>query len=344
MKRAILAAAIGAGGYLAYRALQPRYDFRGKHALITGGSRGLGLVLARELSRLGARLSICSRTGDQLARAQEELSRRGDEVVAVECDITNRDRVNEFVAVAHQKHGPIDVLINNAGAIQVGPIETMNQEDFEQSLLTHFWGAYYTIQEVLPEMKRRGTGRIINIASIGGKVAIPHMLPYTTGKFALVGFSEGLRAELSDTGIVVTTVCPGLMRTGSHVNARFKGKHEKEYAWFATGGSVPGASMNAERAARQILTASARGDAEIVLSLPAKLVALVHGVFPNLTIGMLSLLDRLIMPEPDGIGRSSRAGEHSRGRLPGLITTLNDRAAAANNEVSPAPASVRAGS
>ncbi|HEY1187856.1 MAG TPA: SDR family oxidoreductase, partial [Gemmata sp.] len=222
MNRGLLLTALGVGGYLTYRALKPRYDFRNRHVLITGGSRGLGLVLARQLAGSGARLSICSRDASELSRALGELEGAGARVAAIECDVTDRDRVRELVAVARQRNGPIDVLINNAGVIRVGPAETMRAEDYEQSLQTHFWAPLYTTLEVLPEMKARRSGRIVNVASVGGKVAVPHLLPYSAGKFALVGFSDGLRAEVARHGIVVTTACPGLMRTGSHLNAEFK--------------------------------------------------------------------------------------------------------------------------
>ena len=177
MNRALLAAAAGVGGYLAYRALRPRYDFRDKHVMITGGSRGLGLVLARQLAARGARLSICSRDPSELVRAVGDLTARGANVVAVECDVTDRGRVREFVAIARQKNGPVDVLVNNAGMIRVGPVEEMREEDFEASLRTHFWAALYTTLEVVPDMKARGAGRIVNVASIGGKIAVPHLLP-----------------------------------------------------------------------------------------------------------------------------------------------------------------------
>ncbi|VTU00445.1 ketoacyl reductase : Ketoacyl reductase OS=Cystobacter violaceus Cb vi76 GN=Q664_51510 PE=4 SV=1: adh_short [Gemmataceae bacterium] len=333
MNRALLAAAVGVGGYLAYRVLRPRYDFRNKHVLITGGSRGLGLVIARQLAARGARLSICSRDGSELVRAVGDLTRRGANVVAVECDVTDRDRVREMIAIARQKNGPIDVLVNNAGMIRVGPVEEMREEDFEASLRTHFWAALYTTLEVVPDMKARGAGRIVNVASIGGKIAVPHLLPYTAGKFALVGLSHGMRVELARYGIVVTTVCPGLMRTGSHLNAEFKGQHEKEYAWFSLGNATPGFSMSAETAAAKVLDACAVGDAEAVLGLPAKLGVAAMAACPNLTDSLLALADRWVLPERGGIGTGVAKGHESRGALPPVVTTFTDRAAARNNEL-----------
>jgi NAD(P)-dependent dehydrogenase (short-subunit alcohol dehydrogenase family) len=335
VNRALLLATLGVGGYLAYRALKPRYDFRGKHVLITGGSRGLGLVLARELASRGARLSICCRDPDELELARQDLSARAASVFGGICDVTDRGSIREFIAAARESNGPIDVLVNNAGIIQVGPLESMREVDFEQSLRTHFWAALYTSLEVIPEMKERRTGRIVNIASIGGKVAIPHLLPYTAGKFALVGFSHGLRAELLRWGIVVTTVNPGLMRTGSHINAEFKGRHDEEYAWFALGGSVPGFSMNAARAAREIIAACARGDADVVLGLLAKAAVLADAIFPDVTANLLALVNRTLLPEPGGIGTRNERGSRSRGLLPDFVTTLSDRAAKEDNEVVP---------
>src|SRR5690606_33875253 len=110
-----------------------------------------------------------------------------------------------------------------------------------------FWGPFYCIDAVLGGMRRRGEGRIVNVSSVGGRVGVPHMVPYCAGKFALVGFSESLRAELRSSGIRVTTVCPGLMRTGSPRNALFKGRHRAEYAWFAIADSLPLATISSER-------------------------------------------------------------------------------------------------
>ncbi|HET6962326.1 MAG TPA: SDR family oxidoreductase, partial [Terriglobia bacterium] len=189
------------------------FIFRGKTALVTGGSRGLGLILARELIAQGANVAVCARDAGELERAQSDLSsvRQDARVLPLVCDLTQRHEVEHMVRSVQSRFSSIDVLINNAGVIHVGPLEEMGLEDYEESMKVNFWGALYVTLAVLPEMRRRQNGRIVNISSIGGKLSIPHLLPYSCSKFALTGLSEGLRAELAKDGIVVTTVCPGLM-------------------------------------------------------------------------------------------------------------------------------------
>ena len=208
-KNALMLGAAGVGALLAARAAVRKwgeYDLRDKVVLITGGSRGLGLVLARELAREGARLAICARSAADLERARADLAARGAQVMAVPCDVTDRAQVNEMVALVRERFGPVEVLVNNAGIIQVGPIEVMTLADYEEAMRTHFWGPLYTTLAVLPDMRRRRDGRVVNISSIGGKISVPHLVPYSASKFALVGLSEGLRAELRTDNIFVTTV------------------------------------------------------------------------------------------------------------------------------------------
>lgn len=339
MRPAVLAAgtlAAGVGTRFVVRALRARaFEFSGRPVLVTGGSRGLGLELARQLVAEGARVAICARDAAELERARQDLARRGGHVLTVECDVTDRDAVNRMVARVRAELGGLDVLVNNAGTIVVGPLEVMTLEDFEEAMRTNFWGPLQTIAAVLPEMRRRHSGRIVNIASIGGKLAVPHLLPYSASKFALVGLSEGLRAELARDGVVVTTVCPGLMRTGSPRNATFKGQHRAEHAWFSISDALPIVSMDATRAARQILRACRRGDAEAVLSLPAKVATVVHALAPGLTADVLGLVNRLL-PGPGGIGTGRAQGAESESPLsPSVLTALGDRAAVRNNEVAP---------
>jgi NAD(P)-dependent dehydrogenase (short-subunit alcohol dehydrogenase family) len=309
------------------------YSLEGKNVLITGGSRGLGLVLAREFFKQGARVALCARNAAELERARLDLRLWREDVVTFPCDVTVKTEVDEMVLAVREKLGSIDVLVNNAGVIAVGPMETMTIEDYQESLDTHFWAALYTTLAVLPQMRERGHGRIVNISSIGGIVSVPHLLPYCAGKFALTGFSEGLRAELLKENIYVTTVCPGLMRTGSALNAEFKGKHRAEYAFFSVSGSLPVLSIDADRAGRQIVGACRRGAAEIVVSLPFKIAARVHGLFPGTTADILGIVNRAL-PEAGGIGTRHAPGRASQSVISeSFLTWLNRWAAQRNNEV-----------
>jgi short-subunit dehydrogenase len=182
-------------------------------------------------------------------------------------------------------------------------------------------------------MRQRHEGRIVNISSIGGKISVPHLLPYCVGKFALTGFSEGLRSELRKDNIRVTTVCPGLMRTGSPRNALFKGNNEAEYAWFSISDSLPLLSMSANWAARRIVSACVRGDAEVVLSGPAKFALKVNALFPGMTSDILSIVNELL-PSADPSQKKIRTGSQSFSEVsPSWVTSLNERAAESNNEV-----------
>jgi NAD(P)-dependent dehydrogenase (short-subunit alcohol dehydrogenase family) len=306
--------------------------WKGKIVLITGGSRGLGLELARLWARCGARVGICARTADDLHSAIEELQHISDDVFAQPCDVTLKSQVQEFVESARSRWGTIHAIVNNAGIIQAGPVECMTIDDYRQAMDTHFWGPLHMIEAALPDLKQN-QGHIVNIASIGGKISVPHMLPYCASKFALVGLSEGLRAEFSLAGVKVTTVCPGLMRTGSPRNAWFKGKHRAEYAWFNISDSLPLLSINSERAAQKIIHAAARGQAYVSLSVPAKIGIRLHGLFPGITARVLSFINRFL-PAPGGIGKQMLDGANSTSKWsPSKWTRLSDEAALRNNEM-----------
>src|SRR5690606_37780819 len=256
-RTAVFAAA--AAAYVAWRLVRRRGDdIVGDVVLITGGSRGLGLLLAKEFAARGCRLVICARDEPELARAAHELRAGGAVVMSISCDVSRREQVEEMVQRATERFGRIDTLVNNAGIIQVGPLASMTISDFERAMDVMFWGALYPTLAVLPQMLDRRRGRIVNITSIGGKVAVPHLVPYDAAKFALVGLSQGLRAELKKDGISVTTIVPGLMRTGSPVQARFKGDQEKEFTWFSLASATPLTTISAERAAKRIVEAARR--------------------------------------------------------------------------------------
>jgi NAD(P)-dependent dehydrogenase (short-subunit alcohol dehydrogenase family) len=283
-------------------------DLYGAVALVTGGSRGLGLALSRELARQGCRLAICARDETELEDARVDLKRSGAEVIAVPCDVADPAEVAAMVEAVTRHYGRIDILVNNAGIIVVAPVETLTRADFERVIGVNFWGALNPTLEVLPGMRAQGSGRIVNITSIGGKIAVPHLLPYTCAKFAAVGLSEGLRAELANTGITVTTVVPGLMRTGSHLHAEFGGEQEAEYRWFALNASAPyPIAIGADRAARLIVRAVKRGQAECTYPISAVAAARLSGLLPGTTTNALTLVDRFL-PQPPPASAGTRPG------------------------------------
>jgi NAD(P)-dependent dehydrogenase (short-subunit alcohol dehydrogenase family) len=209
----------------------------------------------------------------------------------------------------------------------------MKYEDFEQAMAVHFWGPLHMVLAALPHLSATGNGRIVNISSIGGRVPVPHLAPYSASKFALVGLSESLRAELLRNKILVTTVSPGLMRTGSPPRAGVKGRHEAEYTWFAVAGSLPLLSINAERAAAKIIDACRYGDPELTITPQAKLAVTLHGIAPGLVTRLMTLANRLLPapvgPEGDRL-KEGRESETAWTRSP--LTALTRSAAEQNNE------------
>ena len=337
-KRNLIIGTAGVGALLLAQAWRRRsdYDFTGRSVVVTGGSRGLGLVIARQLADEGARLTLVARSEGELDRAVEDIRKRQPfaEVLTVVGDVRHRHEAERAIAQAHERFGSIDVLINNAGIIQVGPVAHMTLADYQEAMETHFWGPLYAIMAALPHMRAQRGGRIVNISSIGGRIAVPHLVPYSASKFALTGLSDGLGYELARHNIRVTTVCPGLMRTGSPLNATFKGRHPQEFAWFAISDSLPLATIDANRAARQILDACRRGDAELVITVQAKLAILARTMMPELFAKAMSMINALL-PAPTGVdGNRTRLGRESQSEwAPSKLTTPTYRAAVENNEM-----------
>lgn len=335
-----LAAGVALGAWAVARRFGRR-SLAGRVALVTGGSRGLGLVLARELGRRGMRVVVCARDEAELERARLGLEAEGIEAVALPCDVTDEDGMAGLVADVEENVGPIDVLVNNAGIIQVGPVETFRLEDYRRAMDVIFWGAVYAAEAVLPRMRARRRGTLVNVTSIGAAVGVPHLAPYTAAKFALRGWSEVLGAECAKHGITVVTIVPGLMRTGSFGHALVKGRRYAEASLFSLASSLPVLTMSAERAARRIVRAVIHHERFVVLGAPAKLLRLAHALLPGFVVGTLGLVNRLL-PAPEEGSRDGMAlpGEiFRRGLGRSVLTTLGDRAAHRyNEEPEPGPA------
>jgi short-subunit dehydrogenase len=293
--------------------------------LITGGSRGFGFALARAFSREGCPVVLCSRDEEQLRLASRTLEAEGAQVLTVCCDVSDREQVHGLIRQVMKTMGRVDILVNNAGVIQVGPARQMKAEDFEQAFAVNFWGTLYPILEVLPYMTAAASGTIVNITSLGGKISVPHLIPYSCAKFAAVALSEGLRAELASDGIHVLTVAPGLMRTGSFINALFKGQMQQEYTWFAASSILPLLTISPDRAARWVVSAVRSRRSEIVLSLPAKAAVLMHSLCPERTQQLFGLVGRML-PAPSVSDGAAVRGSQFATREDGQVLRLINRA------------------
>jgi short-subunit dehydrogenase len=303
-----LGAGFAAAAIVATRALRSTPPPDGAVVLITGGSRGLGYAIASRFGRRPVRLVLAARDHLELATAQQALldehpNLNPSDFYLVAADLSNPNECHRLVDEALNRFGRIDVLINNAGIIEVGPAECQNLDAFYCAMQIHFYAPLHILWAALPHLRRQeampGWSRraaIVNIASIGGKVAVPHMLPYTASKFALVGLSEGLHAELRKDDILVTTVCPGLMRTGGEEHARFIGDVDAERRWFNLGATSPFLSASVEHAADRIYSAVSHGCAEIIITPQAWLLVRFAGHFPNATQCLTGFVNEHILP------------------------------------------------
>jgi short-subunit dehydrogenase len=217
-------------------------------------------------------------------------------------------QIQSAVQQTLQHFRKIDILINNAGTVEVGPIQHFQLKDFDREMRLHFWAPYILQFLVVPQMRTKGGGRIVNISSIGGRVAVPHMAPYSASKFALAGFSDSIRAEFARDKIFVTTVTPGMMRTGSHIHATFKGDHAAEYRWFDWSRKIPFASISVERAAKKIVNACARGKPVLVMPFSAYLIIAANAVFPNLIARVMTAFGRSLPPQVSQSGNEPKSG------------------------------------
>lgn len=298
---ALATAAVAA---LAYALVpRPKRLHPGDVVVITGGSRGFGLALAHRFGRAGLKLVLAARKEAELEKARQTLLSSGavrneDDILLVVCDITDYAQATGLIDSAIRTFGKVDCLINNAGIIEVGPIENQAIETFERTMQTNFFGALHTIYAAMPHMLERGKGAIVNIASIGGKMPVPHMLPYAAAKFALTGFSEGLHSELRYKGVRVTTVCPGLLRSGGEAHADFVGNIEEEKKWFDLGARTPFVAATVEHAANRVYNATQAGRAEITISPQAWLGARAFGLAPETFQWAMALVNQHVLPAP----------------------------------------------
>ena len=314
-------------------------------AVVMGASRGLGLLVAEELLRRGFVVHGCARDEEELRGAGRILAAAVPRARFVPhvCDVRDQDAVSVVVDDVVRSDGGVDAAVHVAGVIQVGHADAMTLGHYHDAVDTMLWGPVHLALAVLPTMRDAGHGRIGIVSSVGGLVAVPRLVPYSVAKFGAVGLAEGLCAELAGTGVTVTAVTPGLMRTGGHTHARFVDDAVKNYAWFAPVASMPGVSISAERAARRIVSGVLAGRPTVELTPLTVVGRRVHGLAPATTIRAMGLVSRLLpgpasaAPEPTSTAAPSVDGATARARLSSRVvdalSVLGDRAARRTNEV-----------
>jgi NAD(P)-dependent dehydrogenase (short-subunit alcohol dehydrogenase family) len=304
-----------------------RAALRGKAVVVCGGSRGLGRAVARQLVQQGARVAICGRSPEALEQTRTWLEQLGPPVFAEVCDLRDEAQTVGFLRKVSRALGPIDILIANAATIDVSPLGGLRPKDFNAAMSEIFGSAMNAALTVLPEMRARRRGMIAFIASIGGRLAVPHLAPYSSAKFAEIGFAEALNAEVAQDGVRVLTVTPGLMRTGSHLHATFRGQAERELIWFGASATAPIVSIDADRAARHIVRALARGDRYLTFTPAAYLGAWLHDAAPNLWSFVASTLARALPASTDRSPRSYEGTEIIENSSSALVGWLARRSA-----------------
>ncbi|MCP3136455.1 SDR family NAD(P)-dependent oxidoreductase [Pyxidicoccus xibeiensis] len=301
-----LGLAAGAGLLLSAAARRARrIDLKGRVVVVTGGARGLGFAIARAFLQRGCRLAICGRDGGSVERAVEALRSEGADVFGAPCDATDAQQVRAFVEQVLARFGTIDVLVNNAGQCFAGPASQLEAETVEKALRGIFWVQFHPTMAVLPHMRSRRFGRIVNITSIAGKLPVAHQAAYTAGKHALTGWSETLAIELEREGIRVSTLTPPPLRNGAPLNVHFNGSAEEEFLWFTRVLTSRLATTTADRTARAVVDAAEHGDRERTISAISWLGARVQGVSPNLMTGFMALLERW-QPPQGALGETSK--------------------------------------
>ena len=183
-------------------------NFRNKVVLITGASSGIGEASAIKFAKKNAKVVLVARRKEKLLQLQKKISKYTDSILVCQCDVSNKLQVKEMCDIVLDTFGRIDVLVNNAGFVIYGRVLELSIEEIESQMETNYFGMIYCTKNFLPHMIEQGTGHIVNIASVGASLGIPGVASYCATKFAMLGFSEGLKHELSGTGVGITVVSP----------------------------------------------------------------------------------------------------------------------------------------
>ncbi len=247
-------------------------DIRGKVAVITGAASGIGRATAVALAREGARVAIADVDRAGLAETATLVAAIGGQASTYLLDVSSRDAVYAFAQEIEAQFGGADIVINNAGIAQVATVEDLPYEDFELVMNIDFWGMVYGSKAFLPQLRKKGEGHIVNVSSIFGLFSVPTQAAYNSAKFAIRGFTEALRHEMRGSGIVVSCVHPGGVKTNVMRNARFLQGVQTSEREQAVSGFDKLARTTPDRAAQVIIKGIRKNNPRILIGMDARIV------------------------------------------------------------------------
>lgn len=250
-------------------------QFEGSRVLITGASSGIGEALAEVVAARGARLVLAGRNLSRLQATAATASLRAPDLplpIVAPCDVSDAASVHALCALAVNRLGGLDVLVNNAGISAYGRTEHAQIPDFERVMAVNFYGPLHAMREAIPLMRRQGRGLIVNVASVAALHGVPYLAAYSASKAALAALAQSLRAELHDSGVRLLTVYPGYTRTPLFEHELRLGGARRPQHGYAHPHDVAAA----------IVRAVERDLEELVLSPPGRALAVLRGVIPAL--------------------------------------------------------------
>ena len=274
-------------------------DLKNKVAIVTGASRGIGIYIAERLARKGVNLALAARTEQDLRDTAEKIERFGTKVITVPTDVTKRADLKTLVRRTTQELGGVDLLVNNAGVEKLSSFSEIDLDDIEWIIKTNVTAVEWLTRLVVPEMVTRGSGHIVNIASMAGKVGLPYNAVYSSSKHALIGFTWSLRQELKPHGIGVSAVCPGFV-TEAGMFASWGDANTPGIAKPVTPGEVAEATIRAvEKNRPEVLVVRGIG----------KVADVVHAVSPDFA-GAVARRGGLYAYLEKGASRATEAQAH----------------------------------
>ena len=251
-------------------------DFKNTVVVITGASSGIGKETAIEFAKQGANLVLIGRRQNKLENIANELKTFDVSILTCQCDVSKKDQVEAMSKTVLEKFDSIDILVNNAGFAIYGSVSDLSIDEIESQMETNYFGMIYCIKYFLPIMLKKKRGHIVNVASVAASFGLPGIASYCASKFAMLGFSEGLKYELKDTGVGLTVVSPIMVRTNFFDHPSF----EKMPKYSRT-------SLSPKKVAKTILRASNSSKLEIIVPSVARSVVWAKSNFPFLVNSLL---------------------------------------------------------